>query len=89
MLRRLVDSMALHLQLRVHELVNQELEKEIVSELMTSNGNGFERLMEESPSVATKRVKLAGSINKLKECKEILATIMDRITTSSSRDRQY
>ncbi|PON69183.1 Dynamin superfamily [Trema orientale] len=88
-LRRLVDSMALHLQLRVHELVNQELEKEIVSELMTSSGNGFERLMEESPSVATKRVKLAGSINKLKECKEILATIMDRITTSSSRDRQY
>ncbi|PON54663.1 Dynamin superfamily [Parasponia andersonii] len=87
-LRRLVDSMALHLQLSVQKLVNQELEKEIVSDLMASTGNGFERLMEESPSVATKRVKLAGSIKKLKECKEILASIMDRITTSSSGYRQ-
>ena len=38
--------------------------------------------MEESPSVATKRVKLAGSIKKLKECKEILAKMMDRTATS-------
>ncbi|PON69182.1 Dynamin superfamily [Trema orientale] len=85
-LRRLVDSMASHLQLSVHKLVNEELEKEIVSELMAPKGNGFERLMEESPSVATKRVKLAGSIKKLKECKEVMATIMDRISTSDIGD---
>ncbi|PON69181.1 Dynamin superfamily [Trema orientale] len=85
-LRRLVDSMALHLQLSVHKLVNKELEKEIVSELMASNENVFERLMEESPSVATKRIKLTGSTKKLNECKEILATIMDRIATSSCGD---
>ncbi|XP_062076978.1 dynamin-related protein 4C-like [Humulus lupulus] len=82
-LRRLVDSMALHMQLSVHKLVNEELEKEIVNELMAPhNGNGLERLMEESPSVASKRAKLASSIKKLKECKEILATIMNRIATS-------
>ena len=86
MLRRLVDSMALHLQLSVHKLINEDLEKEIVSELMAPNGNGIERLMEESPSVATKRVKLVGSIKKLNECKEILATIMDRIATSKYGD---
>ncbi|XP_062094601.1 dynamin-related protein 4C-like [Humulus lupulus] len=83
-LRRLVDSMALHMQLSVHVLVNEELEKEIVGELMAPyNGNGLERLMEESPSVAAKRLKLAASVKKLKECKEILATIMDRISTSN------
>ena len=81
-LRRLVDSMALHLQLSVHKLVNKDLEAEIVSQLLAPNGNGLERLMEESPSVATKRVRLAGSIKKLKECKKILANIMDRTATS-------
>ncbi|GMN33031.1 hypothetical protein TIFTF001_044756 [Ficus carica] len=81
-LRRLVDSLALHLQLSVNNLVNKELEQEIVSELMAPHGNGIERLMEESPSVATKRVKLTGSVKKLKECKEILAKIMDRIASN-------
>ena len=45
-LRRLVDSMALHLQLSVHKLINEDLEKEIVSELMAPNGNGIERFMD-------------------------------------------
>ena len=79
-LKRLVDSMALHLQLSIHKFVNKELEKEIVSELMHGGqgaGDWIKRLMEESPSVATKRVKLTATINKLKECKEILAKITD------------
>ena len=41
-LRRLVDSMALHLQLSVHKLVNKDLEAEIVSQLLAPNGNGLE-----------------------------------------------
>ncbi|KAF5751251.1 hypothetical protein HS088_TW02G00262 [Tripterygium wilfordii] len=41
-LRRLVDSLALHLQLSVHNLVDKELEKEIVNELlMNSHGGGI------------------------------------------------
>uniref|UniRef100_A0A803QF48 GED domain-containing protein n=1 Tax=Cannabis sativa TaxID=3483 RepID=A0A803QF48_CANSA len=76
--RRLVDSMALHLQLSVHRLVNENLERELVSQIMGSNENGLMRMLEESPSVASKRAKLDGSIKKLKECKEILAQIMDR-----------
>ncbi|XP_030479982.1 dynamin-related protein 4C-like [Cannabis sativa] len=78
-LRRLVDSMALHLQHSVFNLVNKDLEIEIVTELMTPIGGGIERLMEESPSVATKRSKLTGSLKKLQECKGVLANIMDTV----------
>ncbi|PON54667.1 Dynamin superfamily [Parasponia andersonii] len=80
-LRRLVDCMALHLQHSVFNLVNKYLEMEIVTELMTPLGGGIERLMEESPSVATKRSKLTGSVKKLQECKRVLANIMDRVAT--------
>ncbi|KAL5577038.1 hypothetical protein UlMin_018737 [Ulmus minor] len=79
-LRRLVDVMALHLQYSVHNLVDRDLEMEIVTELMAPHGGGIERLMEESPSVATKRSKLNGSVKKLQECKSVLANIMDRVS---------
>ncbi|PRQ55663.1 putative dynamin central domain, dynamin, GTPase domain, Dynamin superfamily [Rosa chinensis] len=43
-LRRLVDCMALHLQLSVSKLVNQDMEIEIVNELMGPNcGGGIEK----------------------------------------------
>lgn len=80
-LRRLVDCMALHLQLSVFNLVNNDLEMEIISDLMAPHGGGIERLMEESPSVATKRSKLSGSVKKLQECKSVLANIMDRVAS--------
>ncbi|KAF2307384.1 hypothetical protein GH714_026778 [Hevea brasiliensis] len=57
-LRRLVDSMALHLQFSVQNLVNKEMEKEIISELISNHGGSIERMLEESPSVAGKREKL-------------------------------
>ncbi|XP_060671195.1 dynamin-related protein 4C-like [Ziziphus jujuba] len=78
-LRRLVDSMALHLQLSVKNLVNKDLEFEIVNELFGSNVGGIERFMEESPSIASKRSKLNKSILKLKGCKDVVANIFDRI----------
>ncbi|KAL5577053.1 hypothetical protein UlMin_018752 [Ulmus minor] len=84
-LGRLVDCMALHLQQSIHKLVNKELETEIVEELMAPHSGGFERLMEESPSIASKRVKLQGSIKKLRDCKEVLANIMDRIARSGDQ----
>ncbi|KAM1738015.1 hypothetical protein ACFX11_013880 [Malus domestica] len=80
-LRRLVDSMALHLQLSVFKLVNKELEAEIVNELMGPYGGGIERMLEESPAVAVKREKLNKSIKKLRDSKEVVAKIMDSITT--------
>ncbi|VVA40214.1 PREDICTED: dynamin-related [Prunus dulcis] len=81
-LKRLIDSMALHLQLSISNLVNEDLETEIVSELMGPNhGDGIERMMEEPPSIAVKREKLIKSIKKLKESKEVVCKIMDGIVT--------
>ncbi|XP_058222946.1 dynamin-related protein 4C-like [Rhododendron vialii] len=82
-LKRFVDSMALHLLLSVQNLVNRDMEEEIVSELMGSQGGGpgvLQRMLEESPSAARKRERLNRSIKTLKESKEVVAQIMDRIT---------
>ncbi|KAF5727250.1 hypothetical protein HS088_TW22G00939 [Tripterygium wilfordii] len=83
-LRRLVDSLALHLQLSVHNLVDKELEKEIVNELMMNSlgGGGVEKLLGESPSVAGKREKLSRTIKLLQESKKVLARIVDEIATA-------
>jgi alkylation response protein AidB-like acyl-CoA dehydrogenase len=75
-LRRLVDCMALHLQLSVSKLVNKEFEKEIVDELMGAGG-GIERMLDESPSVNAKRLKINKSIELLQKSKEVVAKIMD------------
>ncbi|KAE8679311.1 hypothetical protein F3Y22_tig00111402pilonHSYRG01189 [Hibiscus syriacus] len=75
---RLVDSMALHLQYSVHNLVNNDME-EIVKDLMGADGYGIERMTMESPVMAAKRAKLKRSIELLKESKDSVDKIMDRI----------
>ncbi|GMI84971.1 Dynamin related protein 4C [Hibiscus trionum] len=75
---RLVDSMALHLQYSVHNLVNNDME-EIVKELMGDDGHGIERMTKESPVMSAKREKLKRSIELLKECKDSVTNIMDMI----------
>ncbi|KAK9735793.1 hypothetical protein RND81_04G228300 [Saponaria officinalis] len=78
-LRRLVDSMALHLLFSIQNLVNKDLEVEIVNELMGPYGDGIKRLLEESPSVAGKRDRLNKSIKLLKQSKDVVSKIMDKI----------
>ncbi|KAK4486459.1 hypothetical protein RD792_009139 [Penstemon davidsonii] len=82
-LRRMVDCMALHLVYSVEKLVNGEMEKEIINEVMGHQGNGLERMLEESPSVADKRQRLKNSIELLKEAKDVLSNIIDRVVTNS------
>ncbi|KAL0718721.1 hypothetical protein Bca4012_068044 [Brassica carinata] len=78
-LRRVVDNLALYLQLSVKYLVNTQLQKEIVAEMVDpKGGGGVERMLEESPSVASKREKLKKSIKVLKESKDAVAAIVDR-----------
>ncbi|XP_022719870.1 dynamin-related protein 4C-like [Durio zibethinus] len=77
-LKRLVDSMALHLQYSVHNLVNNDIE-EIVNEMMEPDGRGIEMMLVESPAISGKREKLKRSIKLLKESKDVVAKIMDRI----------
>ncbi|KAA8538906.1 hypothetical protein F0562_025598 [Nyssa sinensis] len=79
-LKRLVDCMALHLLFSIQMLVNKDMEREIVNEVMGCGGGGVEQMLEESPSVAGKRERLKKSIKLLKESKEVVAKIIDRIT---------
>ncbi|XP_011006025.1 PREDICTED: dynamin-related protein 4C-like [Populus euphratica] len=79
-LMRLVDNMALHLQLSIRNFVNKEMEKEIINALLgTGGGVAIERMLEEPPSVASKRERLNTSIKLLRESKEVLANIRDKI----------
>ncbi|KAK7318863.1 hypothetical protein RJT34_03570 [Clitoria ternatea] len=77
--RRLIDSIALHLMLSVNNLVNKDLSEEIVKDLMSPRGGGIERLLVESPSIAGKRERLSRSVKVLRESKETVSSIIDRI----------
>ncbi|ESQ29514.1 hypothetical protein EUTSA_v10024169mg [Eutrema salsugineum] len=78
-LRRIVDNLALYLQLSVKYLVNSQFQKDIVAELVDPrSGGGVERMLQESPSVANKREKLKNSIKLLKESKDAVAAIVDQ-----------
>ncbi|CAM8963340.1 unnamed protein product [Rhodiola kirilowii] len=80
--RRLVDSMALHLLHQINNLVKEEMVEEIGNELLSgANGSGIECLLEESQKVAGKRKRLDKSIGLLMESKEVVANVMDRIST--------
>ncbi|PIN07241.1 Vacuolar sorting protein VPS1, dynamin [Handroanthus impetiginosus] len=76
-MRRMVDNMALHLLFSIKNLVNKEMQADIIEELVGPQGTGLGRMLEESPSVAEKRIKLKKSIKLLKESKDIVANIMD------------
>ncbi|KAL0748111.1 hypothetical protein Bca101_030113 [Brassica carinata] len=78
-LRRIVDNLALFLQFSVKNLVNAQFQKEIVAEMVDPRGGGgVERMMEETPSVASKREKLKKSVKLLKESKDVVAAIVDQ-----------
>nr|GLL31808.1 dynamin-related protein 4C-like [Ipomoea trifida] len=81
-LMRLVDSMALHIQFSIHKLVTKEMEEAIVADLMAPHGGGIERMLDESPTVAEKRYRLSKSVKLLKESKNVVANIIDRITVN-------
>ncbi|KAM7500178.1 hypothetical protein LguiA_024592 [Lonicera macranthoides] len=79
-LKRLVDSVALHVLLSLQRLVNNEMEMEFVSELMGAQGGGLEWMLEETPATATKRERLKRRVMLLKDSKEVVAKIMDRVS---------
>ncbi|KAL3609830.1 hypothetical protein D5086_000850 [Populus alba] len=60
--------------------VSKELEKEIVTELMATNGGKLELMLEEAPSVAAKRKRLNASIELLREAKDVLSNIMGNVS---------
>ncbi|GFQ06677.1 dynamin-related protein 4c [Phtheirospermum japonicum] len=80
--RRMVDNMALYLLFSIQKLVNKEMQNEIINELIGTQGNGLERMLEEPPSISEKRNKLKKSIKLLKESKDVVANIMDRVVSN-------
>uniref|UniRef100_A0A7N0TTQ9 Uncharacterized protein n=1 Tax=Kalanchoe fedtschenkoi TaxID=63787 RepID=A0A7N0TTQ9_KALFE len=82
-LKRMVDCMAQHIVYNVNKLLKQEIEQEIVEELMGApDSGGVARMLEESPAVARKRERLNQSVMLLKQSKNVVANIMDRISYS-------
>ncbi|KAL5053715.1 hypothetical protein RYX36_034397 [Vicia faba] len=78
-IRRLIDVIAMHLMLSINELISTDLQKEICHELLAPSGGGVQRLLEESPSISGKRERLSRSVKVLRESKDTVANIMDRI----------
>ncbi|KAL1532718.1 dynamin GTPase [Salvia divinorum] len=78
--RRMVDNLVLNLLFSTQKLVNKEIDKEIIDEVMGPQGNGLERMLEEAPSLSEKRSKLHSSIALLKQSKDIVANMMDNIS---------
>lgn len=62
---RLVDTVGLHIIYSVNCLVEREMEKEIVGDLVGPRMAGLERMLEESPATAAKRERLRKSIELL------------------------
>ncbi|XP_057800093.1 dynamin-related protein 4C-like [Salvia miltiorrhiza] len=82
-LRRMVDFMALHLLFTIQNLINRDMEAEIINEIVGAQGNGLEKMLEESPGVAEKKERLKNSIRLLNESKEVVSNIMDQISALS------
>lgn len=76
---RLVDELALHILHSLKVLVEDELESAMVNEIVGSRASGIEKMLEETPSTAGKRDRLGKSIVLLKESKQVVADLMDRI----------
>ncbi|XP_072992661.1 dynamin-related protein 4C-like [Typha latifolia] len=76
---RMVDGPALHLLYSIKCLVESEMETELVNQLVGPRMTGLERMLEESPLAAGKRERLQKSILLLKQSKDVVANLMDRI----------
>ncbi|KAF3774535.1 Dynamin-related protein 4C [Nymphaea thermarum] len=78
-LMRLVDNVALHLLFALQKLVTEELDAGIIDDLVGPHLGGIERMLEESPAIVNKRSQLKCSIQLLREAKDALSSIVDRI----------
>ncbi|MCL7033068.1 hypothetical protein MKW94_005531 [Papaver nudicaule] len=80
-MRRLVNSLALHLVFTIQNLINKDMQHEVVKELMSGpSGGRIGRMSEESPSAVGKREKLNRNIKLLRESKDVVAKFLDRIS---------
>ncbi|OAY78522.1 Dynamin-related protein 4C [Ananas comosus] len=76
---RMVDGAALHVQHSIRRVVERELEAEVVREAVGGAAAGIDRMLEEGPATAAKRERLKKRIEVLRQSKDVVANITDRI----------
>lgn len=82
---RLVDGVALHILHAIKCLVEDELEAELINELVGPKMAGVERMLIESPTTSAKRDRLKKSVKLLRQSKDVVAGIMDRIVSDGDK----
>ncbi|KAF3776134.1 Dynamin-related protein 4C [Nymphaea thermarum] len=83
---RLVDNVALHLLFALQKLVTEELDAGIIDDLVGPHFGSIERMLEESPAIVNKRIQLNRSIELLREAKDTLSSIEDRIAAPTQEE---
>lgn len=82
-LLRLVDGLSLHILLSIKRLVEKHLTEELTGEVLGKEMAGAKRMLVPSPGTAAKRERLRNTISVLRESREVVANIMDRINAAS------
>lgn len=77
---RVIDGLALHVLYSIKRLAEKDLEDELAAQVMGNNMDGVERMLVPTPAAAAKRDCLKKSIKLLRESREVVANIMDRLT---------
>nr|AHW98566.1 dynamin protein [Oryza punctata] len=81
---RVVDGLALHVLYSIKRLAEKDLEDELAAQVVGNNMDGVERMLVPTPAAAAKRDRLRKSIKLLRESREVVANIMDRINAAST-----
>lgn len=77
---RVIDGSALHVLYSIKRLAEKDLEDELAAHVMSNNMDGVERMLVPTPAAAAKRDCLRKSIKLLRESREVVANIIDRLT---------
>uniref|UniRef100_A0A0D9VWA4 Dynamin-type G domain-containing protein n=1 Tax=Leersia perrieri TaxID=77586 RepID=A0A0D9VWA4_9ORYZ len=83
-LLRLVDGLALHVLYSIKRLAEKDLEDELAAQVVGNNMEGVKQMLVPTPAAASKRERLRKSISLLRESRQVVANIMDRINGATT-----
>lgn len=80
---RLVDGLALHVLYSIKNLVEVNLEKFILNELVGPGKGGIEKMLDETPATARKRERLKQKVELLQNSTAVVSNLMDKLVISA------
>jgi len=81
---RLVDGFALHIVYSMKNLVDVNLEKFVLVELVGPGKGGiFEKMLDETPATARKRERLKKRVELLKNSTTVVSNLMDKLVINA------